>query len=74
VFQEFRHLASRRFSRPHPLVPHSLQNISLKSEVLYLAFGENSTSFNSPFNGNTPFTVKTDDSVWVSRIGLNVRF
>jgi outer membrane immunogenic protein len=48
-------------------------SVSLKSEVLYLALGEASNTVSSPTLGNT-FTFKSDDSAWVSRIGLNFRF
>jgi outer membrane immunogenic protein len=49
------------------------RNVSVKSEFLYLALGETSNTFSSPTAANT-FTFKTEDSAWVSRIGLNIRF
>lgn len=49
------------------------RNLSIKSEFLYLALGEASSTFYSPTLANT-FTLKTEDSAWISRIGLNIRF
>jgi outer membrane immunogenic protein len=48
------------------------RNVSIKSEVLYAALGERTTTFISPTLGNF-FSVKTDDSAWIARIGINVR-
>ena len=48
------------------------QNVSLKSEVLYAAFTDREVSFNFPNAGVQTF--RHNDSVWVSRVGLNVRF
>jgi outer membrane immunogenic protein len=49
------------------------KNVSLKSEVLYMDFGDQSYSFLSPALGSrVHFT--TQDSVWVARGGLNWRF
>jgi outer membrane immunogenic protein len=48
-------------------------NVSLKSEALYMNFGDDSHTFRSPIQArNVAFT--TTDSAWVTRLGLNVRF
>jgi outer membrane immunogenic protein len=47
--------------------------MSIKSEVLYLNFGDQDHTAASAVIGQN-ITYKTDDSVWVSRVGLNWRF
>lgn len=47
------------------------QNVTFKSEILYLNFGDQSHSFISDADR---FSFKTQDSIWVGRAGLNVRF
>lgn len=49
------------------------QNVSIKSEVLYIRFNELTTT---GFSANGAQTVNFDhqDSMWVTRIGLNVKF
>lgn len=47
-------------------------NVSLKSEVLYAAFTDRDVNFN--FVNFGPATFRHNDSVWVSRVGLNVRW
>jgi outer membrane immunogenic protein len=51
------------------------QNWSIKSEFLYMAFERDEVSFISPVH-NPGFTQRfeSQDSMWVSRIGLNYRF
>jgi len=47
--------------------------VTLKSEVLYVSFGDEDYTFASTALGTTVrFT--TDDSFWVTRFGLNVKF
>jgi outer membrane immunogenic protein len=46
------------------------QNVTFKSEILYMNFGDQSHSFIS----EDRFSFKTQDSIWVGRAGLNVRF
>jgi len=48
-------------------------NVSLKSEILYMNFGDNDNSFFSPGVPGS-LTYRTNDSVWVSRLGLNFKF
>lgn len=48
-------------------------NWSIKSEFLYMQFAQNNESFFSPMLGRT-VTFANQDSVWVSRIGLNYRW
>ena len=50
------------------------KNVSIKSEVLYLDFGDKGHSFASAQSGGTRFNFTTQDSVWVARTGLNLRF
>jgi outer membrane immunogenic protein len=49
-------------------------NVSFKSEVLYMDFGDQDHSFISPQRGGGRFSFSTQDSLWVSRAGLNFRF
>jgi hypothetical protein len=44
------------------------QNVTFKSEILYMNFGDQSHSFTS----EDRFTFTTQDSIWVGRAGLNV--
>jgi outer membrane immunogenic protein len=46
--------------------------VSLTSDVLYLSFNDEEHNFNSPMLGR--FRTKTDDEIWVARMGLNIRF
>jgi outer membrane immunogenic protein len=48
-------------------------NISLKSEVLYLSFAEETHGFFSTAQGRG-VTFTTTDSMWVTRVGVNVKF
>lgn len=48
-------------------------NISLKSEVLYMRFAENTTSGFS-LAGNQTVNFDQRDAIWVSRVGINVKF
>ena len=48
-------------------------NISLKSEVLYMRFAENTTSGFS-VAGNQTVNFDQRDAMWVSRVGINVKF
>jgi len=45
-------------------------NISLTSDVLYLSFDDQDHTFNTPDH----FRTKTDDQIWVARMGVNIRF
>src|SRR5262245_39718563 len=45
-------------------------NISLTSDVLYLSFDDQDHTFNTPDR----FRTKTDDQLWVARMGVNIRF
>jgi len=49
-------------------------NVSVKSEILYMNFGDNNTTY--PLVGVGPPTAsqKTNDSMWVSRLGVNIKF
>ena len=50
-------------------------NWSLKSEFLYMAFERDEVNFVSPVhNPGVNQRFESQDSVWVSRIGLNYRF
>jgi hypothetical protein len=49
-------------------------NWSLKSEVLYAAFENDSNTFTSVLNGPPGRNFDHQDNVWISRIGLNYRF
>jgi outer membrane immunogenic protein len=53
-------------------------NISVKSEALYMRFADEDSAFNSPqavLNGNAPLKrFDEQDSAWVARIGVNYRF
>src|SRR5262245_60091521 len=53
-------------------------NISIKSEALYMKFEDQSSAGNSAFaalNGNPPLKrFDQQDSAWVARIGVNYRF
>jgi outer membrane immunogenic protein len=49
------------------------RNVSFKSEVLYMDFGDQRYSVFSPGFG-TRVQFSTQDSVWVGRAGLNLRF
>jgi outer membrane immunogenic protein len=46
--------------------------VSLTSDVLYLSFNDEDHTFDSPTIGR--FRTKTDDEIWVARMGLNIRF
>jgi outer membrane immunogenic protein len=48
------------------------RNVTVKSEVLHLALGERTSTFTSPAAG-TFYSVRTVDSVWIARVGLNIR-
>jgi len=47
--------------------------VSLNSDVLYLNFNDQDHDFNSPYFGHR-FRTKTDEEIWVARMGLNIRF
>jgi outer membrane immunogenic protein len=49
------------------------ENVSIKSEVLYVKFSEITTTVFSPAGAQT-VNFDHQDSMWVSRIGLNVKF
>ena len=49
-------------------------NVSLKSEVLYMNFGESDNTYTSAAAGNPRRNITTDNSIWVSRVGLNIKF
>jgi outer membrane immunogenic protein len=52
-------------------------NLSIKAEVLYAQFRPSSFVFNSVVfrpNDHNPWNFKFEDSMWVTRIGLNYRF
>ena len=56
------------FGTEYKLAP----NVSLTSDVLYLSFNDEDHTFNSPTFGR--FRTKTDEEIWVARMGLNIRF
>ena len=56
------------FGTEYALAP----GVSLTSDVLYLSFNDEDHTFNSPTFGR--FRTKTDDEIWVARMGLNIRF
>ena len=56
------------FGTEYKLAP----NVSLTSDVLYLSFNDEERTFNSPTFGR--FRTKTDEEIWVARMGLNIRF
>jgi outer membrane immunogenic protein len=54
-------------------------NISLTSDVLYLSFDDQNHNFNAANWGecgecSNRFRIKTDDQIWVARMGINFRF
>jgi outer membrane immunogenic protein len=57
------------FGTEYALAP----GVSLTSDVLYLSFGDEEHTFNSPAFGGR-FRTKTDEEIWVARMGLNIRF
>jgi outer membrane immunogenic protein len=57
------------FGTEYKLAP----NVSLTSDVLYLSFNDQDHSFDSPVFGGR-FQIKTDDQIWVARMGLNIHF
>jgi outer membrane immunogenic protein len=57
------------FGTEYKLAP----NISLTSDVLYLSFADQDHSFTSPLLG-LRFNTRTDDQIWVARMGLNISF
>jgi len=57
------------FGTEYKLAP----NVSLTSDVLYLNFNDQDHSFDSPIFGGR-FHIKTDDQIWVARMGLNIHF
>ena len=56
------------FGTEYALAP----GVSLTSDVLYLSFNDQDHTFNSPSFGR--FQIKTDEEIWVARMGLNIRF
>jgi outer membrane immunogenic protein len=60
------------FGTEYKLAP----NISLTSDVLYLSFTDEDHSFVgvSPVLGGLRFQNRTDDQIWVARMGLNIHF
>jgi len=56
------------FGTEYALAP----GVSLTSDVLYLSFNDEDHTFDSPTFGR--FRTKTDDEIWVARMGLNIRF
>ena len=56
------------FGTEYKLAP----NVSLTSDVLYISFNDEDHTFNSPTFGR--FRTKTDEEIWVARMGLNIRF
>jgi outer membrane immunogenic protein len=56
------------FGTEYKLAP----NVSLTSDVLYLSFSDEDHTFDSPTFGR--FRTKTDEEIWVARMGLNIRF
>jgi outer membrane immunogenic protein len=56
------------FGTEYALAP----GVSLTSDVLYLSFNDEDHTFNSPTFGR--FRTKTDEEIWVARMGLNIRF
>jgi outer membrane immunogenic protein len=56
------------FGTEYKLAP----NVSLTSDVLYLSFNDEDHTFDSPTFGR--FRTKTDEEIWVARMGLNIRF
>ena len=52
-------------------------NWSIKGEVLYMRFEEDSHTFtgNAPFGvSGRPYRFDSEDSIWVARLGVNVKF
>ena len=51
-------------------------NISLTSDVLYLSFNDQNHSFNWGECGECGprFHTRTDENIWVARMGVNIRF
>jgi outer membrane immunogenic protein len=56
------------FGTEYALAP----GVSLTSDVLYLNFNDEDHTLNSPSFGR--FRTKTDEEIWVARMGLNIRF
>src|SRR5215475_2668773 len=56
------------FGTEYALAP----GVSLTSDVLYLSFNDEDHTFNSPTLPR--FRTKTDEEIWVARMGLNIRF
>jgi outer membrane immunogenic protein len=56
------------FGTEYALAP----GVSLTSDVLYLSFNDEDHTFDSPTFGR--FRTKTDEEIWVARMGLNIRF
>jgi outer membrane immunogenic protein len=56
------------FGTEYALAP----GVSLTSDVLYLSFNDEEHTFDSPTFGR--FRTKTDEEIWVARMGLNIRF
>lgn len=54
------------FGTEYALAP----GVSLTSEVLYLSFTDQDHSFNTPVVGR----FKTDEEIWVARMGINIHF
>ncbi|MBI5110411.1 MAG: porin family protein [Rhodovulum sp.] len=51
------------------------QNWSIKGEVLYMAFARNEqTSTSVIYDPGVSYRFQSEDSMWVSRVGLNYRF
>jgi outer membrane immunogenic protein len=46
------------------------KNVTFKSEIVYMNFGDNHYAFID----DDPFNFSTQDSMWVGRAGVNVRF
>jgi len=51
-------------------------NVSLTSDVLYLSFDDQNHSFNLGDCGecSARFHTRTDENIWVARMGINIRF
>jgi outer membrane immunogenic protein len=49
------------------------RGVSLTSDVLYLNFNDQDHAYNSPLFGGR-FQTKTDEEIWVARMGINIRF
>jgi len=56
------------FGTEYALAP----GVSLTSDVLYLNFSDEDHTLNSPTFGR--LRTKTDEEIWVARMGLNIRF